>query len=131
MPSGISLTYQQQDTIRALAAGGKRAYQIAEAMGLPRQTVQNFFQRNGLCPPDARFGPRKQRPQQAPKPEPVPYVPWPQIDPTKEWPIGCFKGQDVSEATLAREAAGRGRPLVGAPSITLNRTTGGVATYGA
>jgi hypothetical protein len=45
---------------------------------------------------------------------------WPEIDPKKEWPINCFKGQDVQvKPSILRQ-----------PQPPLNYTAGGVVKYG-
>jgi hypothetical protein len=51
---------------------------------------------------------------------------WPKIDRKKEWPIGCFNGQDVSPETLRREFSGTPRRL----HAPVMHTVGGVARYG-
>lgn len=90
-----------QATIREMC-GTKRAHEIAEVIGRPRTTVDNYLKRNGLKRPDLRFGPRKVRPQAEPKP-PVCRLPWPKPDRHKEWPRNCFKHHDVSQEMLDRE----------------------------
>lgn len=104
MGKGIEMTSAEQAIIREMSAANARDSEIAAVLKRPRNTVANYRKRHGLQRPDARFGPRKKKlTPPAPKVVPLPYVPWPQIDESKEWPLGCFNDQDISDDVRDRE----------------------------